>query len=73
VEAKESSTKLGSHGLKLKSFKTLLETTKGEFFRVSTKNVKACEAWTSFVRKVDIWRRQKTALYAQVQCMKNGN
>jgi hypothetical protein len=73
VEANNLQQNVDAHGLILKSFKTLLETTKGEVFMVSVKNAKACEAWTSFVTKVDNWRRQKSTLYAQVQCMKNGS
>jgi hypothetical protein len=66
VEVKNLQHNLDAHGFMLKSFKNLLETTKGEFSRVSTKSAKAYDTWTSFITKVDIWRKQKSTFCALV-------
>jgi hypothetical protein len=66
VEVENFQHKLCAHGLMLKSFKNLLETTKGEFSKLSTKSAKAYDTWTSFITKVDIWRQQKSTLCALV-------
>jgi hypothetical protein len=54
VEAKNFQWNLDAHGLMFKSFKFLLETIEDEHSKVSAKNAKTYEAWTSLVTKVDI-------------------